>query len=587
VNQAIPPRTQERSLAPQRESEPRVWRLLVALAIASIGVLLSLVAWSALGSSEREALDARLASIAAEISRSLESAFGQEVEQMRDLARTWGTLGTEDAARWQAEANRFRQMHASCLALEWSPSSLRRETTLASGTPESLGFLDGSALDANVEETRLAAAAGGYETVLGPRPGPEGRNLFEYLIPVPTGDHETKVLAALVDPGATVRRVVGPWLEDYGIAVSIGSVEVFRHIESPGRGVARSVERRAFRAGLQGQDGTIAVEPGAGLLASPRQPLRDVVLVGSIVLSVLVAMTYWVGQLAFLRARELHEATFELEEQRDALDRVRRERQTLTAGMISMKVEMESRSSRERAEPATSELETFTYSVSHDLRSPMGAILNYAGVLSEDYHDALGPEGRDHLHRIAASAQKAIAMMDGLLAFSRVGSRELKITAIDVGTMVREIHAELAGARHDSEPVPELSMGVLPPAKADRTLLCTLFTNLLSNSFKFTQGVEHPTVEVGGYAREDGVVYYVKDNGAGFDMRYANKLFRVFEQLPTKEPHDGHGIGLAVVERIVRRHGGSIRAEAVPGKGATFFVTLPDGTPHGDGQEPS
>jgi light-regulated signal transduction histidine kinase (bacteriophytochrome) len=252
---------------------------------------------------------------------------------------------------------------------------------------------------------------------------------------------------------------------------------------------------------------------------------------------------------------------------------------------MSMEAEMESRSSSGRPDPSMSELETFTYSVSHDLRSPMGAILNYAGVLAEDYHDALGPEGRDHLHRIAASAQKAIAMMDGLLAFSRVGGRELEITDIDVGTMVREIYAELCEARRDSDP--ELSMGGLPPARADRTLLRTLFTNLLSNAFKFTNGVEHPTVEVGGYAQGDRVVYYVKDNGAGFDMRYANKLFRMFEQLPTKEPHDGHGIGLAVVDRIVRRHGGSIRAEGVPGKGATFFVTLPDGTPPDAGQEPT
>jgi light-regulated signal transduction histidine kinase (bacteriophytochrome) len=208
-------------------------------------------------------------------------------------------------------------------------------------------------------------------------------------------------------------------------------------------------------------------------------------------------------------------------------------------------------------------------------------------VLSEDYHDVLGPEGREHLRRIAASAHKAIAMMDGLIAFSRVGSRELEVTDIDVGTMLREIHGELSETRQGSEPVPKLSMGDLPPARADRTLLRTLFTNLLSNAFKFTHGVERPTVEVGGYEQGDDVVYYVKDNGAGFDMRYANKLFRVFEQLPTKESHDGHGLGLAVVDRIVRRHGGSIRAEAVPGKGATFFVTLPDGTPPGDREEPT
>src|SRR5262245_26701594 len=141
----------------------------------------------------------------------------------------------------------------------------------------------------------------------------------------------------------------------------------------------------------------------------------------------------------------------------------------------------------------------------------MGAILNYAGVLAEDYHDALGPEGRDHLHRIAASAQKAIAMMDGLLAFSRIGSRELKIADIDVAAMVREIHHELSEARGGTGRIPELITGDLPPARADRALLRTLFTNLLSNAFEFTQGAEDPSIEVGGCVQGDDVVYYVKD----------------------------------------------------------------------------
>src|SRR6185295_10977138 len=175
----------------------------------------------------------------------------------------------------------------------------------------------------------------------------------------------------------------------------------------------------------------------------------------------------------------------------------------------------------------------------------------------------------------------------GLLAFSRVGSRELKVADIDVATMVREIHGQLAESGRNSEQHPALFMGELPSVRADRTLLWTLFTNLLSNAFKFTQGTEDPRVEVGGYSRDDETVYYVKDNGIGFDMRYANKLFQVFERLPTNEPHDGYGLGLAVVERIVHRHGGSVRAEAVPGKGATFFVTLPSGatSPAGGSRE--
>jgi light-regulated signal transduction histidine kinase (bacteriophytochrome) len=164
-------------------------------------------------------------------------------------------------------------------------------------------------------------------------------------------------------------------------------------------------------------------------------------------------------------------------------------------------------------------------------------------------------------------------MMDGLLSFSRVGRRELKIAEVDVARTVREIHAELCVSR--SGVPPTLSMGSLPSVHGDPTLLWTLFNNLLSNAFKFTQGVENPRVGVGGYVQGAEVVYYVEDNGIGFDMRHVSKLFGVFERLPSGHSQDGHGIGLAVVKRIAARHGGSVRAEGVPGKGATFFVTLP------------
>jgi signal transduction histidine kinase len=557
-----------------RGPEPRWWRLVVPFVIVSIGVLLSLGAWTALGSRERETLHARLVSAGSELSRSFESTLTQEFAQLQDLAESWGRLGTDDAARWHADANRFRQAHPGCLALEWLPST-QPSATLASGTPEALNLLASRPMDPASQESRRAAEAGGFSAYFGPWTGPDGRSILEVQVPVPVADRDAMVLTALVDPGVTIDRVVAPWLEDYGIEVAIGQESVYRRGDPPADELYRLSDRRDLRPGFQGPDWSLTVQPGPGLIASPRLPMRHVVLVGSLVLTVLITLTYWVGQVAFQRARELHDATFELNEQRRALLRVRRDRQALAESMLSMKSEMESRSSDGAPDPATSELETFTYSISHDLRSPMGAILNYAGVLNEDYHSALGPEGRDHLRRITASAQRAIAMMDGLLSFSRVGSRELKIADIDVASMVREIHGQLSDSLRDSERAPTLSMGEIPHVRADRTLISTMFTNLLSNAFKFTRGVEDPRVEVGGYVQDEEVVYYVKDNGVGFDMRYANKLFHVFERLPTKEHHDGHGLGLAVVERIVRRHGGSIRAEAVPDKGATFFVTLP------------
>ena len=565
------------------------WRLFVGFVIAAGGVLLSVAAWSGLGSREREAVEARLGLAASEIARALESSFAQESEQLRDLAQTWGRFGAEEEAPWHAEANRFRQLHAGCLALEWV-SSMLPAVPLATGTPEGLAFLASRPADAAAAEARRSAVAGGFDAVFGPWPIEGGRSVLEILVPVPIAEAEVKILTAVVDPAVTIERVVAPWLENYGIDVSVGAASLFRRGEAPAAELYRLAERRSLAPGVAGQEWSLAVQPGTGLLAAPRLPMRNVVLVGGILLTILVTLAYSISQIAFLRARELRDARVELHEQRRSLHRVRKDRQALTEGMLSMKVEMENRSSAGGGpDPATSELETFTYSVSHDLRSPMGAILNYVGVLDEDYHDVLGPEGRGHLQRITASAQKAIAMMDGLLAFSRVGSRDLKIVEIDVAAMVREIHNQLSESLRYPEHPPELSMGELPPVRADRTLVWTLFTNLLSNAFKFTQRVEDPRVEVGGYAQDDEVVYYVKDNGIGFDMRHADKLFHVFERLPTRERHDGHGLGLAVVERITRRHGGSVRAEAVPDKGATFFVTLPSIPlqPNRNGPEPT
>jgi signal transduction histidine kinase len=308
------------------------------------------------------------------------------------------------------------------------------------------------------------------------------------------------------------------------------------------------------------------------------------VLISGSVLSILIATTFWVGQVATSRARDLFSASLELREKRRDLQRavdrsreqderiaaVREERRAL---LNSMKAEIETLATSPSPDPAVSELETFTYSVSHDLRSPMGAILNYAAVLAEDFHDELGPEGGEYLARISSSARRAIAMMDGLLAFSRVGSQDLTIVEVDVARMVRDIHAELCQSWGEAKPA--LSMGELPSVRGDSTLLWTMLSNLLTNAFKFTRGVPEPLVEVGGYVQGTDVVFYVEDNGIGFDMRHASKLFGIFERLPSGEHHEGHGIGLAIVARIAHRHGGNVRAEGVPEKGATFFVTLP------------
>jgi PAS domain S-box-containing protein len=223
-------------------------------------------------------------------------------------------------------------------------------------------------------------------------------------------------------------------------------------------------------------------------------------------------------------------------------------------------------------ETANRELEAFSYSVSHDLRAPLRAIDGFSHILDEDFSAELPAEARRYLGKISGNARKMGQLIDDLLAFSRLGRRPLEKTPIDVHGLVlkciEDLATEMAG-----RPI-EFEVGVLPPALADPMALRQLYANLFSNAIKFTSKVPHAVVEVGATRHDDEVVYFVKDNGAGFDMRYAGKLFGVFERLHSSDDYEGTGVGLAIVQRIVRRHGGRVWAAGAVNEGATFFFTL-------------
>jgi light-regulated signal transduction histidine kinase (bacteriophytochrome) len=218
------------------------------------------------------------------------------------------------------------------------------------------------------------------------------------------------------------------------------------------------------------------------------------------------------------------------------------------------------------------ELETFNYSVSHDLRGPLGAVINFAAILQEDYGDALDAMGKDYLQRIVGSATSAVSMMDALLAFSRSGRTELRKAPLDIPRVVQEVCDELTAS------LPQLrcavKIGDLPNVVADENMMRFIFSNLISNACKFARKGEIPEVEIGGSVASNEVVYYVRDNGIGFDMRFAEKLFRVFERLHASDGYEGFGVGLAIVSKMVRRHGGRYWAQGAVGKGATFYFTV-------------
>jgi light-regulated signal transduction histidine kinase (bacteriophytochrome) len=231
-------------------------------------------------------------------------------------------------------------------------------------------------------------------------------------------------------------------------------------------------------------------------------------------------------------------------------------------------------------ELANQELEGFSYSVSHDLRTPLRAIEGFSSILCEDHADALDNEGRRLLNVIVDGTRRMSQLIDDILAFSRFGRVDMIVRSIDMTRLVHSVIDDLA-----RETIcPHLSFKVAPllSAIADPATIRQVWVNLIGNAIKYTGRNETAVVEIGSRAEDGQSLFFVKDNGVGFDMQYADKLFGVFQRLHSVDEFAGTGIGLAIVKRIVGRHGGHIWAEGAINVGATFYFSLPAGeTTHG------
>ncbi len=224
-------------------------------------------------------------------------------------------------------------------------------------------------------------------------------------------------------------------------------------------------------------------------------------------------------------------------------------------------------------EAVNKELEAFSYSVSHDLRAPLRAIDGFSRILLEEYTGVLDEEGKRLFHIIRSNTQKMGQLIDDLLTVSRIGRKALQESDVDMTALARSVMDELRSA----EPHRTVAITIydLPPAYGDSMLLRQVFTNLISNALKFTRPCAQPAVEISGYPQGSENIYYVKDNGVGFDMQYAGKLFGVFQRLHREEEFEGTGVGLAIVQRIIHRHRGQVWAEGAINQGATFYFSLP------------
>ena len=227
----------------------------------------------------------------------------------------------------------------------------------------------------------------------------------------------------------------------------------------------------------------------------------------------------------------------------------------------------------EALESLYEELDSFSYSISHDLRAPLRAIEGFSAMLMEDHRENLDDEGRRLLGVVSAQTQKMGELIDGLLQFSRTSREDLALGPVDMRALCGEVVAEFQSRTGDRDVT--FNVEELPPATGDYRMLKQVFENLIGNAVKFTGTREKAVIDVGFQREELGTTYFVRDNGVGFNMEYADNIFGVFQRYHTEKEFEGTGIGLSLVQRIVTKHGGRVWAEAEEGKGATFYFNLP------------
>jgi len=238
----------------------------------------------------------------------------------------------------------------------------------------------------------------------------------------------------------------------------------------------------------------------------------------------------------------------------------------------------------EELEAANGELEGFSYSVSHDLRAPLRAIDGFSQMLLEDFAEPLGGEGARRLDVIRDNSRRMARLIDDLLDFARLGKKPLVFSAIDMTAPAREVYRELRAAQPEGEA--EFHLATLPTSWGDSALLRQVLANLLSNALKYVSKERVPRIEVSGRADGAECVYCVKDNGVGFDMAYYDKLFGVFQRLHSEKEFSGTGVGLAIVQRVVARHGGRVWAESKQDQGSSFYFSLPQAAAAAGGAAP-
>ena len=532
-------------------------RILVPLFIGALGAVGTLLMWARAQEEHRAQLTASLTAVADANRGAMQRQLEQHMNALHNLATYWQLYGLNDPDAWRFDTQMVLAHFPGVAWVGWVDRD-SEDVRFASRSP-------GRAMpDQYVSEARARLVVPGTDS--GFSDVGDGVQVYR-AVRTPAG--RVGMLVAELSPNSIVADVGFEVTRVLAFVVRRADGQAILSSGRPAPDAPAWLQIRRILFLLPGKEWTVEYAPTHDYLASTGSRWADYFLFTGILLSLaLGAIVYQI-----LRLREYSGV---LAEANRALDAQVRQLSERDRELSRMNQELESRVVSRTAElhEALRELETFSHSLSHDLRSPVGAVINFTAILEEDYGGQLGEEGLRLLSRIRSSADSAVRLLNELVQLTWVGQGELERSELDMTELARSAFAEaLTGDRAASGA--ELELEPLPRAYADPTLVPRVFANLFSNALKYSRGQDVRRVRVTGSASGAESVYCVADNGIGFDPALAHTLFEPFKRLHPAAEFEGAGLGLAIAAKIVRRQGGRMWAESDGQSGASVFFSLP------------